>query len=73
MKLKVEYFYFLKDLKMIDDDKFKRIKEIMKFYGFPLDLKQSIETLTDLSPLAKVIKNGFLINMKIIFNHSNNF
>ena len=40
---------------MIDDEKFKRIKEIMKFYGFPLDLKQPIDNMSDLSPLAKVI------------------
>jgi hypothetical protein len=40
---------------MIDDEKFRRIKEIMKFYGFPLDSKQQGESLTDLSPLAKVM------------------
>ena len=40
---------------MIDDERFKRIKEIMKFYGFPLDLKQPID-LSDFGSEAKEAK-----------------
>lgn len=54
MKYKPTDTQFIIDLKMIDDEKFKRIKELMKFYGFPLDLKQPIDSLTDSGPLAKV-------------------
>ena len=51
-------FLFYIDLKMIDDDKFKRIKDIIKAYGLSLNEKQISDNSSDCSgnscPLARV-------------------
>ena len=46
---------FFKDLKMIDDEKYKRLKDVIKVYGLSLNEKQEIN-----SAKVNIISNEFL-------------